>query len=55
MGHSAKKTEHSGAKKGKGAYAGIKRDAKPQSNKVRRKVGKQLSSEIEDDILYRER
>lgn len=30
------KTEHSGAKRGKGAYYGYKRDAKKLSNKARR-------------------
>jgi hypothetical protein len=31
-----KKTEHAGAKKGRGAYWGLKRDAKRESNKGRR-------------------
>jgi hypothetical protein len=30
-----KKTEHAGAKKGRGAYWGLKRDAKRESNKGR--------------------
>ena len=34
------KTEHSGAKKGKGAFWGRKRDAKRISNKARRKADK---------------
>jgi len=33
------KTEHSGAKKGKGAYYGRKKDAKKDSNKARRAAG----------------
>jgi hypothetical protein len=33
-----RKTEHAGAKKGKGAYYGRKRDAKKESNKERRRV-----------------
>lgn len=36
MGNEAKKTEHSGAKKGKGAYWGEKSSAKEESNKKRR-------------------
>lgn len=34
------KTEHSGAKKGNGAYYGRKRDAKRLSNKARRAADK---------------
>lgn len=34
------KTEHSGAKRGSGAYYGRKRDAKRHSNKVRRAADK---------------
>jgi hypothetical protein len=48
MGHEAKKTEHSGSKKGNGSYWGRKRDAKMESNKKRRKDGKQA---IEDTDL----
>lgn len=33
-----RKTEHAGAKKGKGAYWGPKKDAKKESNKERRRV-----------------
>jgi hypothetical protein len=36
MGYEAKKTEHSGPKRGSGAYWGYKRDAKKESNRVRR-------------------
>ena len=36
------KTEHSGAKKGKGAYWGRKAWAKIESNKKRRSDGKKL-------------
>lgn len=36
MAANAKKTEHSGAKHGNGAYWGRKVDAKADSNKVRR-------------------
>lgn len=36
----AKETEHSGAKKGNGAYWGRKKDAKRESNKVRRQKDK---------------
>ncbi len=51
------KTEHSGAKKGKGAYYGRKKEAKRDSNKNRRKAGKSQSREItevttEDGTTY---
>lgn len=36
MANAATKTEHSGAKRGKGAYYGRKADAKRESNKARR-------------------
>jgi hypothetical protein len=36
MGFAAKKTEHCGAKHGKGAYWGHKWEAKKQSNRIRR-------------------
>ncbi len=36
MAHQAKKTEHTGAKKGEGAYWGPRRDAKRESNRARR-------------------
>lgn len=38
------KTEHSGAKKGKGAFYGKKKDAKKTSNKRRRAVTKEVVS-----------
>lgn len=41
MAGNAKKTEHSGPKKGRGAYWGRKADAKRESNKVRRDNAKQ--------------
>lgn len=40
MGHDVKKTEHAGAKKGKGAYWWPKKDAKKESNRARCEVGK---------------
>ena len=48
MGYEAKKTEHSGAKHGRGAYWGRKHDAKKEGNKVRRRrsrrvIGDQLA------------
>lgn len=39
-GYDARETEHSGAKKGKGAYYGRKKDAKKESNKARREADK---------------
>jgi hypothetical protein len=41
MAGGAKKTEHAGAKKGRGAYWGRKADAKHESNRVRREDAKQ--------------
>ena len=45
MGQGAKKTEHSGAKKGCGAYWGRKVAAKKESNRQRREDDKVLISE----------
>jgi len=42
------KTEHSGAKKGKGAYYGRKKEAKRDSNKNRRKADKAQTKEISE-------
>jgi hypothetical protein len=40
MGYEAKKTEHSGAKHGNGAYWGRKWEAKKESNRIRRENAK---------------
>ena len=45
MGNEAKKTEHTGAKKGSGAYWGRKVAAKKESNKQRRENGKRSAAE----------
>ena len=45
MGYEAKKTEHAGAKKGRGAYWGVKADAKRESNRRRREDAKALARE----------
>jgi len=45
MGNQAKKTEHSGSKKGCGAYWGRKKDAKTESNRKRREDAKKLIRE----------
>jgi len=51
MANEAKKTEHSGSKKGSGAYWGYKKDAKHESNKKRREDGKALAdSELMEKI-----
>lgn len=47
MGYEAKKTEHSGPKRGNGAYWGPKQDAKKESNKIRRR---NAASEIRRSI-----
>jgi hypothetical protein len=50
MGYKARKTEHSGAKHGNGAYWGPKQDAKKESNKIRRRdAKKQLRGENQQD------
>jgi len=41
MAYRAKKTEHTGAKHGRGAYWCPKREAKKESNKFRRRSWKQ--------------
>jgi hypothetical protein len=45
------KTEHSGAKKGKGAYYGRKKDAKSDSNKNRRRADKEQTKEL-SEVTY---
>ena len=45
MAYGAQKTEHSGAKKGRGAYWGKKRFAKKESNKMRRTNDKKSEKE----------
>jgi hypothetical protein len=45
MAYEAKKTEHAGAKKGRGAYWGPKKNAKRESNRKRRESDKRESSE----------
>ena len=46
MGYQAKKTEHSGPKRGNGAYWGYKCEAKKESNRIRRENWKR---EIHDE------
>jgi len=48
MANVAKKTEHAGAKKGRGAYWGRKKEAKKESNKVRREADKNESQPVPD-------
>lgn len=54
MAYKAIKTEHSGSKKGRGAYWGPKRDAKKESNKLRRRYSQReivkASQSIRDEI-----
>ena len=55
MGYEARKTEHAGAKRGNGAYWGRKKDAKKESNKIRRRnakmrKGKNKRAIIKSDI-----
>jgi len=46
MGYGAKKTEHSGPKRGNGAYWGYQWEAKKESNRIRRENWKR---EIRDE------
>ena len=48
MGYEAKKTEHSGSKRGNGAYWGYKWEAKKESSRIRRENWKR---EIRDDSI----
>jgi len=48
MANQAQKTEHSGAKKGCGAYWGRKKSAKEESNRVRREADK-VEAEQKDE------
>lgn len=59
MAYKAQKTEHTGAKHGRGAYWGPKRDAKQESNTLRRRQGtymvrheKWLLEQSETDKLH---
>lgn len=56
MAHKAQKTEHTGAKHGRGAYWGPKQEAKKESNKLRRRAARdqRLAEEwmgLEDEEL----
>jgi len=42
MANKAIKTEHTGAKHSRGGYAGCKRDAKHESNKLRRRQSQDI-------------
>ncbi len=46
MANEAQKTEHSGPKKGAGAYWGRKKAAKKESNRVRREADKKESDPV---------
>jgi len=46
MGYEAIKTEHSGPKRGSGAYWGPKKDAKKESSKICRRNGKREVREV---------
>jgi hypothetical protein len=48
VGNRAQRTEHAGAKKGRGAYYGRKREAKRDSAKLRRRNDANASREAAD-------
>jgi hypothetical protein len=48
MAYEAQKTEHTGPKKGRGAYWGRKQAAKKESNRVRRAADKNESKPVTD-------
>jgi hypothetical protein len=51
MGYEAIKTEHSGLKKGCGAFWGRKVDAKKQSNRKRRETDKKVIKEVKGEYF----
>lgn len=46
MANKVKKTEHSGSKKGRGAYCGPRKDARTESNKTRRRIDRSESESL---------
>jgi hypothetical protein len=54
MAYHIRKTEHSGAKKGNGAFWGYKEEAKKGSNKVRRRQTQEVTKEEAFDGLRKE-
>ncbi len=50
MAGNARKTEHAGSKKGRGAYWGRKADAKRESNRTRREFAKRTVRQGLDDL-----
>jgi hypothetical protein len=52
MGYEAKRTEHSGPKRGKGAYWGYKWEAKKESNRIRRENAKREIRAAAIDVLH---
>jgi hypothetical protein len=50
MAGNARKTEHAGSKKGRGAYWGRKADAKRESNRARREVAKHAVRQGLDEL-----
>jgi hypothetical protein len=54
MGFEAKKTEHSGPKRGDGAYWGYKWEAKKESNRIRRENAKREIRGATIDVMPEE-
>ena len=54
MGYEAKKTEHSGPKRGNGAYWGYKWEAKKESNRIRRENAKREIRGATIDVMPEE-
>jgi len=52
MAQQAKKSEHSGSKKGRGAYWGRKKDAKSESKRLRRKTDKNAEKPVSERMKY---
>lgn len=50
MAHNTRKTEHSGAKKGRGAYWGPKKEAKKESKCQRRRSGSGECRSYEEEV-----
>jgi hypothetical protein len=49
MGYKARKTDHNGPKRGKGAYWGRKREAKKESNRRRRNNNRAISRTADEE------
>jgi hypothetical protein len=54
MGYEAKKTEHCGPKRGRGAFWGYRWEAKKESNRIRRETAKRETRDASNEITREE-